>query len=260
MAPIQAYHRPQTMTEALQLLAREGVRTAAVAGGASLVPALDEQEIDEVVDLQGLCPAGIQAGSDRVTIGALTRLQALLDSEQVPQLLKEGAFREGPNTFRHQATLGGVIAGAHWESELLAALLVHDAVITLETPAGTHTLNLADYLSEMAGQLQNAIITEVTVATGGQTGHARVARTPLDTAIVAALARRDEQGELWLALTGVSARPLLVAPDDVETLEPPGDFRGSSAYRKEMATILSRRALAQLGRMANDEVRAAADH
>lgn len=246
MAPIQAYHRPQTMTDALQLLARPGVRTALVAGGTSLVPALDEQEIDEVVDLQGLCPAGIQAGGDRLTAGALTPLQALVDDPHVPPLLKEGALREGPNTFRHQATLGGVIASADWESELIAALLVHDAVLTLETPAGTHTLNLSDYLAEIAGLVQNAIVVEVTVATDGQTGQARVARTPLDTAIVAALARRDEQGKLRLALTGVAATPRLVPPDEVDTLDPPGDFRGSAAYRREMAAILSRRALAQL--------------
>ncbi len=246
MAPIQAYHRPQTMTEALQLLARPDRRTALVAGGTSLVPALDEQEIDELVDLQGLCPAGIQAGGDRLTIGALTLLQALADDPHVPPLLKEGVLREGPNTFRHQATLGGVIASANWESELLAALLVHDAVVTLETPAGTHTLSLADYLGEMAGSLQNAIIVEMTVATGGQTGHARVGRTPLDTAIVAAHARRDEQGELRLALTGVAATPRLLAPDEIDALDPPGDFRGSAAYRREMAAILSRRALAQL--------------
>jgi CO/xanthine dehydrogenase FAD-binding subunit len=234
------------MTEALELLARDGVRTALVAGGTSLVPALDEQGIDEVVDLQALCPAGIQAGGDRLTLGSLVTLQALLDDEQVPPLLKEGALREGPNTFRHQSTLGGVIASADWESELLAALLVHDAVVTLETPAGTHTLALADYLADMAGQLQNAIIVEVTVATGGKTGHARVARTPLDTAIVAALARRDSEGEVRLALTGVAHRPLLVAPEGVTTLDPPGDFRGSGAYRQEMAAILSRRAVAQL--------------
>jgi len=246
MAPIQAYHRPQTMTEALQLLARPGLRTALVAGGTSLVPRLDEQEIDEVVDLQGLCPAGIQDGGDRLTIGALTLLQALAEHPAVPPLLKEGALREGPNTFRHQSTVGGVIACADWESELLAALLVHDAVVTLETPAGTHTLNLADYLSEIAGQLQNAIIVEVTVAIGGQVGQARVGRTPLDTSIVAALARRDERGELRLALTGIAATPRLIAPDEIEALDPPGDFRGSAAYRREMAAILSRRAVAQL--------------
>jgi CO/xanthine dehydrogenase FAD-binding subunit len=235
------------MSEALQLLDRQDVRTALIAGGTSLVPVLDEQEIDEVVDLQDLCPSGIQAGGDRLTAGSLTTLQALVDDEQVPLLLQQAAFREGPNTFRHQATLGGVIASAHWESELLAALLAHDAVVTLETPAGTHTLNLSDYLTEMAGRLRNAIIVEATVATGGQTGHARVARTPLDSAIVAAVARRDEQGELWLALAGVAATPVLLDPADVETLDPPGDFRGSAAYRKEMASILSQRALAKLG-------------
>jgi CO/xanthine dehydrogenase FAD-binding subunit len=246
MASIQAYHRPQTLTEALQLLARKEVRTALVAGGTSLVPELDAREVEEVVDLQDICPRAIELEGDRLAFDSLVRLQTLVDDERVPPLLRDGAFREGPNTFRHQATVGGVIASAHWESELLAALLVQDAVVTLETPDGRHTLTLGDYLSEIAGELQTAIITQVTVATGGQTGQARVARTPLDTAIVAALARRDEQGELWLALTGVAATPVLVAPEDVETLDPPGDFRGSKAYRQEMATILSHRALAQL--------------
>ena len=37
-----------------------------------------------------------------------------------------------------------------------------------------------------------------------------------------------------------------VAPDEIEALDPPGDFRGSAAYRREMAAILSRRAVAQL--------------
>ena len=68
----------------------------------------------------------------------------------------------------------------------------------------------------------------------------------MDTAIVAAHARRDDDGTLRLALTGVGTTPSLVAPDDLDALDPPGDFRGSSEYRKEMAGILARRALAQL--------------
>lgn len=245
MAPIDAYHRPQTIAEALQLLTRDGVRSALVAGGTSLVPALDEREIEEVIDLQALGLDSIETGDERLILGALLAVQTLVDDERVPPLVQEGAFREGPNTFRHQATLGGVIAAAHRESELLAALLVHDAALTVETVSGTQTLSLADFLAQT--DRQPGIITAVTIATGGKTGHARVARTPLDTAIVAAHARRDNDGTLRLALTGVGTTPSLVAPGAIDTLAPPGDFRGSSEYRQEMATILARRALAQLG-------------
>lgn len=244
MARVQAYHRPQTLTDALHLLNRDDVRTALVAGGTSLVPTLGKKEIDEVVDLQALGLDGIEDEDDGLHLGALLPLQTLVDDERVPPLVQEGAFREGPNTFRHQSTLGGTIASRHWESELLAALLVHDATVIVETATGSQTLFLTDFLAQQ--EQPQGIITGITIATGGTTGHARVARTPLDTAIVAAHARRDASGAVRLALTGVGTTPSLINPDELDALDPPSDFRGSSDYRQEMADILSRRALAQL--------------
>jgi CO/xanthine dehydrogenase FAD-binding subunit len=243
MAPIQAYHRPETIAEALELLNRSGVRTALLGGGTTIVAELAEQGIEEVVDLQDVGPAHVEPRGDRLALGAFLRLQALVDDERVPSLIRDAAFREGPNTFRNQSTLGGVIASRHWESELLAALLVHDASLTVEATRGAQIISLADFL---AGPAPSGIIAEVTVETGGVTGQARVGRTPLDTAIVAALARRDEGGAVRLALTGAGTTPSLVDPDKLDTLTPPGDFRGSSDYRKEIAAILSRRALAEL--------------
>jgi CO/xanthine dehydrogenase FAD-binding subunit len=243
MAPIQAYHRPQTIAEALELLERSGVRTALLGGGTTIVAELAEQEIEEVVDLQDAGPTHLEARADRLALGAFVRLQTLVEDERVPSLLRDAAFREGPNTFRNQSTLGGVIASRHWESELLAALLVHDASLTVETTTGTQTISLADFL---AGPAPGGIIVDVSVATGGATSQARVGRTPLDTAIVAALARRDEGGAVRLALTGIAPTPSLADPDKLDTLAPPGDFRGSSDYRKEIAAILARRAIEQL--------------
>ncbi len=243
MAPIQAYHRPRTIAEALALLQREGVRTALVAGGTTIVAQLHEQEIEEVVDLQEAGPAHVEPHGQRLALGAFVRLQALVEDKRVPALVRDAACREGPSTFRRQGTLGGAIASRHWESELLAALLAHDAALTIAGTAGTQTISLQDFL---AGPAPAGIIVEVAIAAGGATGQARVGRTPLDTAIVAALARRDDDGQLWLALTGVAAAPTLVEPGELDALDPPGDFRGSSQYRKEMAAILTRRALEQL--------------
>jgi CO/xanthine dehydrogenase FAD-binding subunit len=56
---------------------------------------------------------------------------------------------------------------------------------------------------------------------------------------VAAVARRDSNGALLLAFSGVASVPVLM--DDLETLAPPSDFRGSSEYRKAMAKSLDAR-------------------
>jgi CO/xanthine dehydrogenase FAD-binding subunit len=52
---------------------------------------------------------------------------------------------------------------------------------------------------------------------------------------------------LLLALTGVAATPILVEPGDLAHLDPPGDFRGSSRYRRELAGILAKRVVDRLG-------------
>jgi CO/xanthine dehydrogenase FAD-binding subunit len=63
---------------------------------------------------------------------------------------------------------------------------------------------------------------------------------PADRAIVAAVARRDKQGTVVVAFSGVAGVPVLAG--DTEKLEPPADFRGSTEYRKAMARILDARA------------------
>ncbi|MCA9972303.1 MAG: FAD binding domain-containing protein [Anaerolineales bacterium] len=233
------YHRPKTLDEALRLLARPGA--APLAGGTRLVPALGETTVRDAVDLQAVGLTDIDVTEAAVTLGAMLRLQTLAADDRLPPLLRQMARREGPNTTRHAATLGGAIATADWESELFAALLVHEAVVTVRTAAETRTLPLADWsAAALAG---GGLVTAVTLRSGGQTAAERVARTPADRPIVAAVARQDAAGRLHLALCGVAKRPILVAPDAVDGLTPPADFRGSSAYRLEMARLLSRRVL-----------------
>jgi CO/xanthine dehydrogenase FAD-binding subunit len=90
------------------------------------------------------------------------------------------------------------------------------------------------------------LVTAVAFQTGGRGAAERVARTPADDPIVAAVARVGDDGEVRLALCGVGNRPVLLFPSDLDTLAPPGDFRGSAAYRREMAALLTRRVLAAL--------------
>ncbi len=235
MVTVSAYARPSTMDEALELLAWSGA--VVLAGGTRLGGDTTARQV-EVVDLQALHLDGIRAeGEHRVRIGAMTTLQQLVDSELLPGVVREAARRERPSTLRAQGTLGGCVATGDPESELLAALLVHEAVAHLDTAGGSEAVPLESLLATLpvgAGR----IVTAVTFRTDGAAAAARTARTPADTAIVAAVARATTDGQR-VALTGVAPTPVLVRPGD--ELDPAGDFRGSSAYRRALADVLTTR-------------------
>jgi CO/xanthine dehydrogenase FAD-binding subunit len=129
------------------------------------------------------------------------------------------------------------VAGKDWESELIAALLVHETMLTLETTQGTQTKALENYLAD---KLENTIITAITFARGGKSALERVARTPKDTAIVA-VAGRVGDGISRFAFTGLAPTPILLSPAKLTSLTPPADFRGSAAYRLDIAHTLSTR-------------------
>ncbi|HEY0950827.1 FAD binding domain-containing protein [Nocardioides sp.] len=235
MVTVSAYARPSTMDEALELLAWSGA--VALAGGTRLGGDTSARRV-EVVDLQALHLDGIRAEGEHVLrIGAMTRLQQLVDSDLVPEVVREAARRERPSTLRAQGTVGGCVATGDAESELLAALLVHEAVVHLDTGQGTDALPLEALLAALPVG-PGRIVTAVTLRIDGTAAAAHTARTPADRAIVAAFARESERGRR-VALTGVAATPVLVQPG--EELHPVGDFRGSDEYRRALADVLTDR-------------------
>jgi CO/xanthine dehydrogenase FAD-binding subunit len=197
-------------------------------------------EPTDVIDLQAVGLNQIEVEVETIIIGTLVRLQALADHEDMPELVRQMALREGPNTFRHMGTVGGVAATADPESELYAALLLHEAVVKVQSGAGEGRVPLAEF---EVGQKQ--LITAVTIQRHGQAASDRVARTPADRPIVAVVARRVGETVL-LAACGVAKRPMLIDADEIDQINPPADFRGSSVYRREMTAVLSQRVLAEL--------------
>jgi carbon-monoxide dehydrogenase medium subunit/putative selenate reductase FAD-binding subunit len=129
---------------------------------------------------------------------------------------------------------------ADGESELLATLLVHDAVVTVADARGTEELPLEALLAATPFP-RDRIVTAVAIDTTGASVVVRAGRTRADGAIVAAAARVGADGEQRLALSGVAATPILV--EGTDGLDPPGDFRGSSEYRRALAEVLVARAV-----------------
>ncbi len=228
-----AYHRPQNLAEAMGLLEETAVYPL---GGGSKLLAGDVQ--GAVVDLQDLNLATIQWGDGVLRVGAmvtLTDLTAALDDAPLAgaaPLLADAIHRAGANTYRNSATIGGTIASRLADSEMLAALLLLEAMVVI----GDQTqVALADYLADEA---MGGLITAVSIPWTDGTGKAdRVARTPADYPIVSVLMWQPTGEDVRWAGTGMNPLPSrLTATDTVCTH--PGDFRGNAAYRKEMTAVL----------------------
>jgi CO/xanthine dehydrogenase FAD-binding subunit len=238
------YWRPQSLAEAFSLLESP---TAAVIGGGTSFNARAGGDAGEVVDLQALGLDMIARRADgTLAIGATTRLQEIVDSDEVPPVVREAARRQAPSTLRAQATIGGCVAGGEFDSELLAALLAYGAHVEVSRRDGKSEIALEVLFARLPLE-HGEVITSVSLDTRGTAHLARTARTSADRAIVAAVARNLD-GERRLALAGVAATPVVVEPQSIERLTPPGDFRGSSAYRLHLAAVLSARALAAVAR------------
>ena len=255
---LQAVHRPETMGEALDLLAQPGVRVMALYGGPELFDKLEAAaEMEEVVSLAALGLERVIETAEGVRIGAMAPLTALPAGD-----LAGAAARSYPLNLRAMWTVGAVAAHGGASSPLLATLLALDARVEL---AGEQTLPLADYLPQRA---PTDLITAVIVPgdSRGALAFEAVARTPSDEPIVCAAARVAVVGgsfesaalalggaaitairarEVEAALTGRPAAREAVesAVEALGALNPPADFRGSSAYRREMAKVTARRAL-----------------
>ncbi|MBK7895457.1 MAG: FAD binding domain-containing protein [Anaerolineaceae bacterium] len=261
-----SYHRPESLEEALALLAKPG--SAPLGGGTKLLATEKGLPGTAVIDLQalGLNQAQRIAANDRQTlaVGAtltLTKLSQFLQAElpdsSAAALLQTTIHQAGPNTYRNAATLGGTIASRLPDSELLAALLVLEATVTLHSPTRHNTISLADYLADE--ERPSGLITTVAIPLPAGVGAShRVARTPADTPIVSITGWRLEDGAVRLAATGLGERPFrLTTAEQANSDEAasaaaaaanshPGDFRGSASYRADMAAVLTRRTLNQL--------------
>jgi carbon-monoxide dehydrogenase medium subunit len=264
-----AYHRPKNLAEALQLLAQPD--SVALAGGTKLLASEEGLQVDNVIDLQALGLNQIEAARDNLHAGATCTLKEFADTlareyadEPLSTLLQQAVKREGPNTYRNAATLGGTVASRLPDSELLAALLVVDARLVFARSPDPQEESLNVYLK--AEDPLNELISGVQIPwTGGRGAAERVARTPADYPIVSIVAWQPAGEAFRLAATGISSLPIRLFSaeefltedlnEDVinaaarmakESADHPGDFRGDAAYRAQMAEVLTRRALISL--------------
>ena len=262
MAILAEHYKPKTLAEALDLLAERNSRRVPLAGGTLLVAVLEtrqRRDVDGVVDLSGLGLTNIQRDGSSLSVGSMTTLTDLIEHPLCAALaggiLPDTARFEGPLNLRNAATVGGLVALAEPDSELYAALLALNASVVAVDREGVESVWQLDEFSTSQPRFARPpmLITEIRLPLGqAANGHARIARTPMDRCIVAAivvaaidspsstlaLAIGEYGDTMRTALCGVGPRPLLAGGP----LSPEADFKGSAEYRLAMVEVVGRRA------------------
>ena len=275
------YLVPRSLDEALGLLAQHGEEAKVLAGGQSLVPLLNFRLVRpaHVVDLNEVPGLdGIRVDDGRLAIGAMTRQRhaetSALVRERCP-LLAEALPQVGHVQIRNMGTIGGSLAHADPAGELPAVVAALDGELVLRSRRGERRLAphefFVGYLTTAAAPDELLVEARVPV-TPPRTGTAfmEVSRRHGDFALVgvAATVTLDAGGVCTacaIALTGVGPTPVVardaaralvgVKPTDdalmdvgrrvAGALMPDSDLHASADYRKHLAGVLTRRALAR---------------
>jgi aerobic carbon-monoxide dehydrogenase medium subunit len=258
-----AYERAESVEEAVSLLAGAGERDARViAGGQSLVPmlSLGLARPDLLIDVSRLELEGVEAVDGRVRIGALTRHRTLeLDPEaaRLLPLAAAAARHVGNPRVRNRGTFGGSLAHADPAAELPVVAVAHGGEVVAHGSGGERRIPLEDFF---LGYLETALAPdEVLVAAeleqppdGSGVGFHEEAQRADDFALACAAAVVTPGGLARVVVGGVGERPLAFEgsveelPSAVEAgVEPEEDAFVSAAFRRRLAGVCARRALAE---------------
>lgn len=277
------YHRPASRSEAFALLTDHGGDAKPLAGGQSLIPAMNFRlampavlvDLNAIADLSHITRQG-----NELRIGAMTRHRMVERSEDVRMaapLVHEAMPFIAHAAIRTRGTIGGSLAHADPAAELPAVMVALGARIRVESARGSREVGAADFFTGLfstaleSGELVTEIIIPATHVTGIRTGTAfeEFSRRHGDFALAGAAARVavDDSGRCTLArvaLFGVGEKPMLAsscarilkgqrpsaeiiraAADAAarDDIDPTGDIHASSRYRRHLAGVLTRRVL-----------------
>jgi carbon-monoxide dehydrogenase medium subunit len=274
-----AYAKARSIAHAVELLEKQGDAARVLAGGQSLMPALN-MRLDApklLVDINGIPGLDTIALRDgMLEIGALVRHTQALASPLVAThapLLAQALPHIAHPAIRNRGTIGGSIALADPAAELPACLLALAGEVDIAGPQGSRTVKADDFFR---GLFETAlgphdVLTAIRVPVADQNaryGFAELARRHGDYALVglAATARQTNgAADRRLVFFGIGATPVrarqaeaaLASPDGSgdlpraeaaldRDLAPQDDVQASARTRRHLAGVLLRRVLQQL--------------
>lgn len=271
------YKAPATVEEALSAMAAAGDDSKVIAGGQSLLPVMRMRmnapevliDLGKIESLRGISDDG-----DAITIGAMTTYQDVLDDAGVKEhllLLHKVVETIADPQIRHRGTLGGSVAHADPAGDVGAATLALEATMVIQGSGGTREVPASEFFQGLFdtavgdGELLTAV--RFPKHTGWGAHYEKFVRVAHQWAIVAIAATVKADGgtisEARVGLTNMGDRPLRAtsveaalagasATEDAvrsavasvaDGTSPPSDLNGDADYRKQIAPVLTRRAV-----------------
>jgi len=276
------YADPRTLGEAVALLQQHEGEAKLLSGGQSLVPLLNMRLARPAILVDLAKVAGldhVREDGATLAIGAMTRQRSVELSPVVKArhpMLHAATLHIAHPQNRNQGTVGGSLAHADPAAELPALALVLGAEMRAVGPGGERTIGAAEFfVTYLTTALEpSEILIEARFPTlPPRTGWSvtEVARRHGDFALAGVMATvtLDDRGRCAtarLVLFGVGATPVrapraeqMLAGERPEAAlferagrtaaeeigEPLADVHASAEYRRDLARVLGRRALAE---------------
>lgn len=281
--PAFAYADPGSISEALETLQQYGDESKVLAGGQSLVPLLNMRlaQPQVLVDLNRIAELGYLAleergGTPGLVLGAMTRQRSVEEAHEVLTelpLLQEAIRWVGHPQIRNRGTVGGSVAHADPAAELPLVFRALDGMATVRSSRGDRSIPAAEFFVHTftpALDPDEMLIDVWLPLAAPRTGQAflEVARRHGDFALVAVAASLTlgEHGtckDVRVAIGGAAPVPMRANGAEAairgqrasldlfreagrlastET-EPTGDIHADAEYRREVAGVLTYRAL-----------------
>lgn len=279
------FHTPASLDDALAMLQRYGDDARLLAGGTALVLQMKQRfaQPAHVIGLRPLSRAAglgevteTGAGLRLGALCTLARLEAHPLLRHRAPLLAAAIARVATRRIRAMATIGGGLVNGDPSQDTPPALIALDASVELTSPAGVRTIPVEGlfidyYETDVApGEVLTAVLIPPLPPDAGGAYLKFLPRTADDYATVsaAAVVRRGPGNvcrDARIVLGAAGATPIraraaeellrgqeltadviraaaATVPDAVDPLD---DFRGSADYKREMAVVFTRRAVAQ---------------
>jgi CO/xanthine dehydrogenase FAD-binding subunit len=274
------YVAASTLDQALSLKAEYGQEARFLAGGQSLIPAMNFRLARPAVliDINGLTELAHidRSNPQAIRVGALTRYRAMERDAgflQACPLFADALPHIAHPQIRNRGTIGGNLSHADPASELPAVALAMQARMRIKSSRGEREVAASDFfVGLLTTDLETEeMLVEITFpAAGPRSGSSfmEVARRRGDFALagVAAVMSLDEEGlcsEFRLALCGVGETPVdagdaarfLIGQRCTEgaieaaaagvgrAITPSGNVHASAEYQRHIAEVLTRRAI-----------------
>jgi len=267
------YCAPDSLSEAVGLLAEGGEDAKPLAGGHSLIPLMKLRLAFPtlLVDLRrvpGL--AGVSRTDGEFVIGAMTTHSVVEHSPELGLLSRAAGTIADPQV-RHRGTIAGSLVHGDPASDLPAVLLAAEGSLTASGPNGERSIAAADLFQDYmeTSVAPDEIVTEVRMPAldGWGFGYQKFNRRAEDWAMVAVsalvLARDGVCEDVRVGLTNMGSTPLRArAVEDAlrgqpleaanvaaaaehadEGTNPVGDLNATADYKRHLARVMCRRAL-----------------